>query len=145
MWLVVDPQESTGLNMARIRRRKEPVTAPSNTTPSSSKHLSGPNIIRRFHVLLKRRQALLAAGTTSKSKELEEIEREMEELGGLETYQRMSVRGQDEERGGGSEKVLIHWLREEGKDKAGAKLKYDSFFLLLLPLIFLLGYWKLEL
>lgn len=46
--------------------------------------------------------------------ELENVEKEMEEMGGLATYQHMSSIGQSEDRGGGSEKVLIGWLKELG-------------------------------
>lgn len=49
-------------------------------------------------------------------KALEEVEREIESLGGLPAYQRMSIAGQSTPRGGGSEKVLIGWLKELGLD-----------------------------
>jgi hypothetical protein len=35
-------------------------------------------------------------------------------MGGLEVYQRMSTIGQGDDRGGGSHKVLISWLKEMG-------------------------------
>ncbi|KIJ34601.1 hypothetical protein M422DRAFT_181741 [Sphaerobolus stellatus SS14] len=108
--------------MGKIRKRKQPITSSSAPIRAPSQHISGPNLIRKFHVLLKRKQALLARGTTSKSKELGEIEHEIASLGGLEMYQRMSVKGQNEDRGGGSDKVFITWLREEGVDKAGTPL-----------------------
>ena len=61
------------------------------------------------------------------SKELEEIDQEMNSLGGLEQYQAMSVVGQSNERGGGSHKILISWLREfhspAGEGNSGT-LKY---------------------
>ena len=44
--------------------------------------------------------------------ELGDIEREIEELGGLPAYQRMSTIGQGKDRGGGSEQVFISWMRE---------------------------------
>ena len=47
-------------------------------------------------------------------KALGNVDREIEELGGLAAYQRMSSIGQGVDRGGGSEKVLISWLREMG-------------------------------
>lgn len=46
--------------------------------------------------------------------ELAVVEQEIEQLGGLEVYQRMSSIGQGADRGGGSEKVLIRWLKELG-------------------------------
>jgi len=47
-------------------------------------------------------------------KALADVDREIEELGGLAAYQRMSGIGQRDDRGGGSEKVLISWLKEMG-------------------------------
>ncbi|KAF8519314.1 nucleolus protein [Hysterangium stoloniferum] len=102
--------------MAKLRRRRQPVT--EKTTRSSlnaSKPISGPNLIRRFHVLLKRRERLITVETSPKSRELIDINKEIEDLGGLETYQKMSVRGQSDERGGGSERILINWLQEQRK------------------------------
>ena len=57
----------------------------------------------------KRSRPSLASMT---EEELAAIEEEINELGGLETYQKMSVIGQGNDRGGGSEKVLIAWLNE---------------------------------
>ena len=81
-------------------------------------------MIRRFHVLLKKKtqlEQLLSKGDDSKRPNpglpeaklsLNEVEHEIEELGGLEAYQRMSSIGQGNDRGGGSEKYLISWLKE---------------------------------
>ena len=115
----------------RKNTRKAPVTSlvPSDHASLPSGSSSRPQvtrtIIRRFHVLIKRQtqlQHILQYGSaknsthdlTSTKAELEDIEREIEELGGLATYQRMSTIGQGKDRGGGSEKVLIGWLRELG-------------------------------
>ena len=66
-------------------------------------------------------------------REVEGVEREMEEMGGLAAYQRMSSIGQGKDRGGGSEKVLIGWLEEmvlfckgkgKGKGIGKEKLRY---------------------
>ena len=88
------------------RRRKLPVTVPercgSSSTPRTSRTL-----IRRFHTLLKQQKS--AQGDT-----LTSINQELEELGGLEKYQHMSCIGQGTDRGGGSEKVLIGWLKQMG-------------------------------
>ena len=46
--------------------------------------------------------------------ELEEVQGEIERMGGLEAYQRMSVIGQGKERGGGAENVCTGWLLEAG-------------------------------
>ena len=46
--------------------------------------------------------------------ELKKIETEIEEMGGLAVYQKMSTIGQGKDRGGGSEDVFIKWLDELG-------------------------------
>jgi 25S rRNA (adenine2142-N1)-methyltransferase len=131
--------------MAKIRKRKAPVTSanvasgsglstaaarPTAPNPASSR---ARTVIRRFHVLLKRQtqlQALLSKdpsttktrrppGSAEARRELAEVEGEIAALGGLEAYQRMSIAGQGKERGGGSERVLIGWLKEMGVDGKG--------------------------
>ena len=116
---------------ARKNTRKAPVTSlapsdPASLPSGSSNHPQVTRtIIRRFHVLIKRQTRLQRTlqhggakkGThdlTSAKAELEDIEREIDRLGGLAVYQRMSTIGQGKDRGGGSEKVLIGWLRELG-------------------------------
>ncbi|KAH9946328.1 nucleolus protein [Epithele typhae] len=113
---------------ARKHRRKVPVTAPPPIGPSHSAAAASasarPQVtrdtIRRFHVLLKRQTQLKAfdrkgrGNARASATELADIEREIEELGGLAEYQRMSTIGQGKDRGGGSEKILIPWLREVG-------------------------------
>lgn len=44
-------------------------------------------------------------------------------MGGLEAYQAMSSIGQGEDRGGGSEKVFVAWLKELGVQKEMAARK----------------------
>jgi 25S rRNA (adenine2142-N1)-methyltransferase len=101
--------------MPKSRKRKQPITSTSHdSSQQHGKPVSGHHLIRKFHVLLKRRE-LLVAGSTSSSHELEDVENEIGILGGLEAYQRISARGQSEERGGGSEKVFVGWLRELGE------------------------------
>ena len=121
--------KTTNLNvitMGRSKKRKVPVTTPAHK--SIPKSLTTRSTIRQFHVLLKRRAQLeTKPRTIEMTKELEEIDQEMVSLGGLEQYQAMSVVGQSKERGGGSHKVLISWLRElhspAGEDNKGT-LKY---------------------
>lgn len=108
--------------MARIRKRKQPVTS-SKSNQSTPKSLSSSKLIRAFHTALKRRHNILATG--SSSTELNELDQEIERLGGLETYQRTSIRGQGKDRGGGSEKVFITWLKQMGQGTAsGNSLRY---------------------
>ncbi|KAF8630349.1 hypothetical protein AX15_002917 [Amanita polypyramis BW_CC] len=104
--------------MPKARRRKTPVTDNSifqHGLPSSKYTRA---TIRQFHVLLKQRTHLLGEPSNKTTEHaLTNIDRELGKLGGLEVYQRMSVAGQDNERGGGSEKVLIYWLRDLGMDR----------------------------
>jgi 25S rRNA (adenine2142-N1)-methyltransferase len=88
------------------RRRKLPVTVAerhgSSSTPRTSR-----TVIRKFHTLLKQQKS--AQGDT-----LTSVNHELEKLGGLEKYQHMSSIGQGTDRGGGSEKVLIGWVKQMG-------------------------------
>ncbi|EIN07654.1 nucleolus protein [Punctularia strigosozonata HHB-11173 SS5] len=119
--------------MPKVRKRKVPVTRTSTNTSATKSPEATAAIIRRFHVLIKRRaqliaqrpgrqQATLVSGNQkgkrraidTNAAELEQIDKEIEELGGLDEYQRMSTIGQGQDRGGGSERVLILWLQELG-------------------------------
>lgn len=100
--------------MPKARKRKVPVTGSSSTRTSSSKPQSSRTVIRRFHVLLKEQAKFEAQKDPNDALALSAIQHEIEELGGLEAYQRMSAIGQGNDRGGGSEKVLISWLKELG-------------------------------
>jgi 25S rRNA (adenine2142-N1)-methyltransferase len=102
--------------MPRIcRRRKLPVTLAeghgSSSTPRASR-----TVIRRFHTLLKQQKY-------AQDDALASINCEIEALGGLGEYQRMSCIGQSNDRGGGSEKVLIGWLKQMGWADAIGKEK----------------------
>ncbi|KAL1947575.1 hypothetical protein VTO73DRAFT_13299 [Trametes versicolor] len=109
---------------ARKNKRKTPVTVagpsdrPSLPSGSSSRPQATRTIIRRFHVLIKRQTQLQnviqarSRNAATAQTELASVEREIEELGGLEAYQRMSSIGQSSDRGGGSESIFIAWLRE---------------------------------
>lgn len=67
-------------------------------------------MIRKFHVLLKSRKKL--EGRTGNVQEIDAIDGQIGGLGGLDAYQRMSKQGQSAERGGGTETVLIGWLKD---------------------------------
>jgi len=73
-------------------------------------------VIRKFHRLLKQQKG-------AQGDELAHVNRKIEQLGGLEAYQRMSCIGQGSDRGGGSEKVLIGWLRQMGWADASNETK----------------------
>ncbi|KAH9030691.1 putative methyltransferase-domain-containing protein [Lactarius pseudohatsudake] len=93
--------------MPKATRRKFPVTLAGRHDGSSSTPHASRTVIRKFHTLLKQQKS--AQGDA-----LANVNREIEELGGLEAYQRMSCIGQSSDRGGGSEKVLIGWLKQMG-------------------------------
>jgi 25S rRNA (adenine2142-N1)-methyltransferase len=114
--------------MPKTRRRKTPITRSSEIgQASSSSPFSSRALIRGFHVLLKKQAQLRGLPYNEENvKALDNIDREIEELGGLAAYQRMSSIGQGDDRGGGSEKVLISWLREMGMSsgQTSKKLRY---------------------
>ncbi|KAF8644158.1 hypothetical protein AX16_008685 [Volvariella volvacea WC 439] len=116
--------------MPKSRQRKKPITQIDphslDATKSSSKPKSSRSVIRRFHTLLKT-QARLKKDADKNKVALEETDRSIEELGGLGFYQRMSAIGQGNDRGGGSEKFFIGWLKELGSAKckdSGEKKRY---------------------
>lgn len=98
--------------MPKAKKRKAPI-ASTSAHSSSIDAQSCRNTIRKYHVLLKRRQQLAEGSqNATETTTLAEIEAEIERLGGLEKYQELSVLGQREERGGGSEKIFIDWMKE---------------------------------
>jgi len=100
--------------MPKSKKRKQPIVSNSALTVQTSVAAqSCRRTIRQFHVLLKRRKQFEKEAEV-KEEILKEIDREIEALGGLERYQQMSSLGQDEERGGGSEKIFIKWMKEFG-------------------------------
>ncbi|KEP53884.1 nucleolus protein [Rhizoctonia solani 123E] len=118
--------------MARKRRSKAPITQSSLSVKprlDSAKPKSTRTLIRRFHVLIKRRAALEkqtkepGIELPGLRKELDEIEAEIESMGGLEAYQNMSAIGQGKDRGGGSETVLIDWMKELDMHQSGGKVR----------------------
>jgi 25S rRNA (adenine2142-N1)-methyltransferase len=111
--------------MPKARKKKIPLTTTHTSSTSSNKPESSRTVIRRFHVLLKQQARLqkLLPSDPSKATELADIQSKIDELGGLDTYQRMSTAGQGNDRGGGSQKVLISWLRKMGMHKRDGKCK----------------------
>ncbi|KZV94060.1 hypothetical protein EXIGLDRAFT_673417 [Exidia glandulosa HHB12029] len=102
------------------RKRKVPVTVKDAARKRSSiahgatsaKPEASRAVIRRFHVLLKRKAQLERAALSQDAAELSAVQTELDGMGGLAAYQHMSNIGQGSDRGGGSEKVLIDWLRK---------------------------------
>jgi 25S rRNA (adenine2142-N1)-methyltransferase len=114
--------------MPKARQRKPPVTSFESEKPSCSTSQSSRNIIQRFHLLLKRRAQLQNAQIQDAeyANALADIEDQIAHLGGLERYQRISAVGQGKDRGGGSETILIKWLKGLGLNnvrKGQAKLR----------------------
>ncbi|KAF2261046.1 hypothetical protein CC78DRAFT_561930 [Lojkania enalia] len=69
------------------------------------------NTIRTHHTLHKQRAAALKKGDKTL---VENIDKAIEQNGGLKAYQAASKQGQSKTRGGDSSKVLVSWLREAG-------------------------------
>ncbi|KAF9228779.1 nucleolus protein [Gyrodon lividus] len=112
--------------MPKARKKKTPITATatSDSGSTSSNPHTTRTLIRRFHVLLKKqRQLQKNISSACNAQEVQEVEREIEEMGGLAAYQRMSSIGQGTDRGGGSEKVLMKWLVGMGSSKRDGKGK----------------------
>ncbi|KAI8329800.1 putative methyltransferase-domain-containing protein [Chlamydoabsidia padenii] len=95
-------------------KKKLPITKAS-TQPGGTgfKHsrVDTARLIRRFHLLNKQLAQCKKSNTrTDREKELKII-KEMEEMGGLDWYQKASQLGQSKTRGGDSSKWLIQTLR----------------------------------
>lgn len=110
------------MTSSKSKKRKTPVTGTgTKSRPSSTTTRS---VIRKFHVLLKSRRRL--EGRPGNGQELDAIDEQISGLGGLDAYQRMSKQGQSTERGGGTETVLIDWLKDIMEDdplEDGQKLR----------------------
>lgn len=106
--------------------KKSPVTGKQNARKSTGlKAASTRGIINKYHQLNKKKLQLqglkkqLKKGDGKKleiDSEVAKIEEEMEKLGGLEVYQKASLLGQDQTRGGDSSHVLLKWLKNEGNE-----------------------------
>lgn len=66
------------------------------------------SLINAHHTLQKRRQQAIKAG---EGRIVDEIDAEIASLGGLEEYQRASLQGQRDDRGGDSSKILLGWMK----------------------------------
>src|ERR1700736_4055784 len=76
--------------------------------PSTLSRKATRTLIRTHHNLEKQRAQALAAGDTGAALE---IAKQIEQQGGIKTYQQASLLGQAKERGGDSSKVLMDWLQ----------------------------------
>jgi 25S rRNA (adenine2142-N1)-methyltransferase len=94
---------------------------PAFHKPASLTAKATRTIIRTHHTLQKQHTQAVKSGDVAKAKA---IERQIEEQGGLKSYQQASITGQSKIRGGDSSTVLMTWLKEEKITKsAGEKLK----------------------
>jgi len=94
---------------------------PAFHKPASLTAKATRTIIRTHHTLQKQHAQAVKVGDAAKAAE---IERQIEEQGGLKSYQQASITGQSKIRGGDSSTVLMTWLKEEKITKsADEKLK----------------------
>lgn len=110
----------------RKKTRKESIVSGSSTARTSSvSHKVTRSTITAFHVLLRKKanitKKLQHATTDSErslgQKELDVINNNISELGGLDAYQRASQLGQSKDRGGDSSRILVNWLLGMGMKK----------------------------
>lgn len=94
---------------------------PAFHKPASLTAKATRTIIRTHHTLQKQHAQAIKTGDEAKAKQ---VERLIEEQGGLKAYQQASITGQSKIRGGDSSTVLMTWLKEEKITKsADHKLK----------------------
>ena len=115
--------------MRHKRPKKKPLSSSSPADAAAVSRKVTQATISQFHTLLKqkaivKRQIAAKGDGDDGSKELltrlVEIDKKLEEVGGLQGYQEASRLGQAEDRGGDSSKILVGWLKEgafSGKGK----------------------------
>ncbi|KKY18618.1 putative nucleolus protein [Diplodia seriata] len=112
--------------VAAKRKGKKPSSlshgrSPHINTKKTAASLSAKataTIIRTHHQLQKAHAQAVKAGDHAKAAE---IQKKIDENGGLKTYQAASITGQSSERGGDSSRVLVDWLQELGLPSAYRK------------------------
>ncbi|ORX52954.1 hypothetical protein BCR36DRAFT_324013 [Piromyces finnis] len=95
------------------KRLPKPVVATTNnkTIRKKKTHQFSQALISKFHVLNKEKERLKQQPQNSEVIErLNEIEKTIEHMGGLDAYQKASLLGQDKRRGGDSSKWFIKQL-----------------------------------
>jgi 25S rRNA (adenine2142-N1)-methyltransferase len=100
--------------------RKNPITG-KPMGQISIKPKKTRKIIRSYHELLKKqavlKQTLQEKGQSERinlEKELQNVQEDLDNKGGLATYQQASIAGQGSNRGGDSSRILVSWLRGQG-------------------------------
>jgi 25S rRNA (adenine2142-N1)-methyltransferase len=99
------PPKNKGITRRRALASGRP---PQVKPPPSLSRKATRTLIRTHHNLEKQRAQALAAGDTDKAIQ---IAKQIEQQGGIKTYQQASLLGQAKERGGDSSKVLMEWLK----------------------------------
>lgn len=96
---------------------------PNITKPKASLSSQATRTLIRSHHQLNKQ--LEAAKSKGKDAEVEELQKRIEELGGLKSYQQASIQGQSNDRGGDSSVVLMKWLEPttDALSKAEPKLR----------------------
>jgi 25S rRNA (adenine2142-N1)-methyltransferase len=81
---------------------------PNVTKPKASLSSQATRtLIRSHHQLNKKLEIAKSKGNDA---EVEDLQKQIEELGGLKSYQQASIQGQSNDRGGDSSVVLMKWL-----------------------------------
>lgn len=115
--------------MGKSARNKRPKSLSHGRPPILNKPAASLSakatrtLIRSHHQLQKSRAQALKDGNEQL---VREIDKKIASLGGLESYQLASKKGQSKERGGDSSKILIDWLKpvlnELSRDKSQLRL-----------------------
>jgi 25S rRNA (adenine2142-N1)-methyltransferase len=96
---------------------------PNVTKPKASLSSQATRtLIRSHHQLNKKLETAKSKGNDA---EVEELQKQIEKLGGLKSYQQASIQGQSNDRGGDSSVVLMKWLEPtaDALSKAEPKLR----------------------
>ena len=106
----------------RHKRARVPLVLRIHKPPATQQTTNLPRhtLISTFHTLIKRKQQLQSTPTTpTTSTELTDVDKQLEALGGLEWYQRISVAGEKRGGGGGVGFTTAKWVMERlsGKEE----------------------------
>ncbi|KAF2490348.1 hypothetical protein BU16DRAFT_149949 [Lophium mytilinum] len=102
---------------------RPPVLSGGKEQPHSLTSKATRTLIRTHHRLQKQHATAVKAGEATRASQLE---KEIEDNGGLKLYQVASIKGQSAERGGDSSRVLVEWLREDGVLKGAQEKSADD-------------------
>jgi 25S rRNA (adenine2142-N1)-methyltransferase len=96
---------------------------PNVTKPKASLSSQATRTLIRSHHQLNKK--LETAKSKGKDDEVKDLQKQIEDLGGLKSYQQASIQGQSNDRGGDSSVVLMKWLEPtaDALSKAEPKLR----------------------